>query len=342
MSIQRSEFGKTSSGESVSLFILTNCHHQRVTITDYGAILVTVEVADRNGQVENVNLGYNDLSRYLERHPYLGSTVGRFCNRIARGKFQLDGHEYSLVINNGPNHLHGGTIGFDKQIWTSQTFEEQDHSGVRFALTSPDGQEGYPGTLQISAEYRWTDSNELVYQFRAVVLDKPTVLNLTNHAYWNLKGLNQGDVLDHELQLSCDHYVAVDETLIPTGEIADVRGTALDFREPHLIGERILELPATKGYDHCFVVNGQSGQLRTCAVAKNVASGRVMEVLTTQPGVQLYTGNHLGGGFSPHSGFCLETQHFPDSPNKPQFPSTRLNPGEEFSETTIHRFSVME
>ena len=337
MKIERVDFGKTPSGIPVSLFSLINSHGNRVALTDYGAIITSVEIPDRNGDRTNVNLGFPTLDGYLERHPFFGATVGRFCNRIAGGKFELDGRLYELVVNNGPNHLHGGTVGFDKQVWEATELSSDSRIGVRLTLQSPDGQEGYPGNLSVTAEYSWNDQNELAFTFRAST-DKATVLNLTNHSYWNLSGAGQGNIHAHQLQLLCHNYLAVDDTLIPTGKIESVAGTPLDFLESHPIGERIDQLPATKGYDHCYVVDGQAGQLRRCAVAKDPSSGRAMEVLTTQPGVQLYTGNHLSGKYGQHAGFCLETQHYPDSPNQPTFPTTRLNPGEQFEETTVHRF----
>ncbi|MEZ6136129.1 MAG: aldose epimerase family protein [Pirellulaceae bacterium] len=339
MTIQTTDFGKTADGQTVQLFTLTNSHGNQVQLTNYGAIITSVEVPDRDGKRANINLSFPDLQGYLERHPFFGATVGRFCNRIALGRFSLDGKAYTLVQNNGPNHLHGGTVGFDKLLWQAEEIKTDTHVGVRFQVISPDGQEGYPGTLQVSAEYTWNDQNELAYTFVATT-DQPTVINMTNHSYWNLAGAGNGTVLGHELILMCDNYLAVDDTLIPTGEIKPVAGTALDFREVHKIGERIEQLPMTKGYDHCYVINGDAGQLRTCGIATDPSTGRVMEVLTTQPGVQLYTGNHLSGKYTQHAGFCLETQHYPDSPNKPQFPTTRLNPGQTFKETTVHRFSV--
>lgn len=340
MSLEKSDFGKTADGQAVSLFTLTNKHGHSVQLTDYGAILVSVNVPDRGGKVENVNLGYSTLDGYLARHPYFGATVGRFCNRIARGQFQLDGQNYKLAINNGPNHLHGGIVGFDKLIWCATESSTANGTGLKFHLRSPDGQEGYPGTLEVVAEYSWNDANELAFTFHATT-DKPTVVNLTNHAYWNLGGVTSGAVLDHQLTLSCDRFLAVDDSLIPTGELAEVAGTPLDFRTARSIGERIAQLPATKGYDHCFVVNGQAGALRPAARVVDPKSGRVMEVLTTQPGMQLYTGNHLEAPFVQHAGFCLETQHYPDAPNQPSFPTTRLNPGERFQQSTVHRFTCV-
>ncbi|MCA9126509.1 MAG: galactose mutarotase [Planctomycetales bacterium] len=339
MTVQQSSFGSTNEGVEVSLFTLTNKSGSFVTLTNYGAIVVSVEVPDRGGNLANVNLGFPTLAGYLERHPYLGSTVGRFCNRIAKGRFALDGSEYDLVINNGPNHLHGGTVGFDKVVWKAEPVEQPGRSAVRLSAEFADGHEGYPGKLSVTALYGWSDDNELSYTFRATT-DQPTVINMTNHAYWNLAGAAAGDVLKHQLQLECSHYLEVDETLIPSGRLVDVAGTPLDFTEYHELGERIEVLSATKGYDHCFVINGPAGNLRKAAHVREPITGRTMEVSTTQPGVQLYTGNHLKGAHAQHSGFCLETQHYPDSPNRPEFPSTRLNPGEVFEETTIHRFST--
>jgi aldose 1-epimerase len=339
MAIHSREFGKTQDGTIVTLFELTNQHGNIVRLTNYGAILTSVEVPDRQGRRANINLGFDNLDEYLRGHPYFGSTVGRFCNRIAGGKFALDGKTYSLAVNNGPNHLHGGIVGFDKRIWEAETIDSDSQQGVRFTLLSPDGEEGFPGNLQVVAEYSWNDANELSYAFRAST-DQPTVLNLTNHAYWNLAGVEHASIGRHVLQLDCNQFLAVDDSLIPTGDFANVEGTPLDFRQPHAIGARLSELPATNGYDHCYVVLGTAGQLRRCAQVFEPSSGRSMEVLTTQPGVQLYTGNHLGGKFPAHSAFCLETQHFPDSPNKSQFPSTRLDPDQPFYEATVHRFST--
>ncbi|MEM7473501.1 MAG: aldose epimerase family protein [Planctomycetota bacterium] len=341
MSISTQNFGSID-GQDIHLYELRNQQEHCIQLTNYGAILVRVEVPDRNGKIENVNLGFSSLEKYLAGHPYLGSTVGRFCNRIAAGKFNLDSNSYELAINNGPNHLHGGIVGFDKLIWAAEILEGSQDCGVRFSLESPDGQEGYPGTLQIVAEYRWNDSNELSYSFQATT-DKPTVLNLTNHAYWNLGGVGSGDIRGHELKLFCDRYLDVDADLIPTGELVPTDGTSLDFADFRTLGERLDEFEVTKGYDHCYVVNGEAGgEARVAGIARDPQSGRCMEVRTTQPGMQLYTGNHLEGDFEAYSGFCLETQHYPDSPNKPEFPTTRLNPGETFSQQTIHRFFVAD
>lgn len=344
MKIDISPFGSTPNGQEISLYTLTNSNGNIVRLINYGAIVTSVEVPDRGGKRANVMLGFPNLAGYLQRHPYFGATVGRFANRIAQGKFELLGKSYSLVTNNGPNHLHGGTIGFDQKVWTATSQQRENGLEVQMKTFSPDGEEGYPGRLDIQANYRWSDENELTFEFIATT-DAATVLNLTNHGYWNLNGVGSGDIRSTELKLFCDNYLPVDETLIPTGQIASVEGTPLDFRQPRKLGERMGQLPATNGYDHCLVVNGQAGKLRPAARAFDSTSGRVMEVETTQPGMQLYTGNHLGGdassgGFSQHTGFCLETQHFPDSPNKPSFPTSVLQPGETYREVTAHRFSV--
>lgn len=342
MKIEKSDFGVTPSGQKVSLFTLTNSHGNTVQLTNYGAIIVSINVPGRDGKPTNINAGFDKLEGYLERHPYFGATVGRFCNRIAKGKFSIEGKEYSLAINNGPNHLHGGEVGFDKLVWDAEEVKSDNSVAIRFHVLSPDGQEGYPGNLDTTAIYSWDNDNRLSFQFLATT-DKPTVLNLTNHAYMNLGGPGSGKVTEHQLQISSDKYLAVDDTLIPTGQYTPVEGTPLDFRKAHAIGERISQLVATSGYDHCFVLNGEAGKLRPCAIVVDPKSGRALEITTTQPAVQLYTGNHLGGtpsnaGYKQHEAFCLETQHYPDAPNKPEFPTTLLKPGQKFDQTTVFRF----
>jgi aldose 1-epimerase len=344
MSITHEPYGSTEDGKPVQLYRLTNAHGNFIELTDYGAILVSVNVPDRKGDRANVTLGFDSLDGYLQRHPYFGATVGRFCNRIADGEFEIDGTTYSFVTNNGPNHLHGGTVGFDSQMWEVEEISGDSVVGLRFTLVSPDGQEGYPGTLTTLVEYRWSNDNEMTIHFEATT-DAPTHVNLTNHSYFNLGGAGTGKVLDHQMQIDAERFLSVNESMIPTGVLANVADTPLDFRQPHAIGERIEQLESTNGYDHCFVVSGEPGELRSCAVAVDPKSGRAMEVKTTQPGVQLYTGNFLGGnessnGYGQHSAFCLETQHYPDSPNQPAFPTTLLKPGEQLDETTIYRFFV--
>ena len=347
-SIESKPFGQTQDGQAVNVHTLVNGHGVRVKLIDYGATLISVETPDKNGKLANITLGFPTLAGYLQRHPYFGSSVGRYGNRIAGGKFKLEGREYTLATNNGPNHLHGGLKGFDAVVWKSQEIKEPSEVGVRFTYRSKDGEEGYPGNLDVTVTYLLTNNNELRIDYAAKT-DKATVVNLTNHAYWNLAGAGSGDILKHELIIAADEYLPIDDTSIPTGQPAAVKGTSFDFTTPHAIGERIGELKKpphqTKGYDHCYVLRGQQGKLELAARAKDPASGRVMEIFTTEPGVQLYCGNFLdgsegGGGFKQHDAFCLEAQHYPDSPNQPQFPSTVLKPGETLKSTTVHKFSV--
>lgn len=341
-------FGKTKDGQEVNVHTLTNLKGMRVKLIDYGATLISVETPDKNGKLANVTLSFPALDGYLQRHPYFGSTVGRYANRIAGGKFSLDGKTYTLATNNGPNHLHGGRVGFDAKLWQAEGVSSAEMVGVKFNYVSPDGEEGYPGKLDVTVTYSLNNANELRIDYVATT-DKATVLTLTNHTYWNLGGAGSGDILQHELTLAADKYLPTDDTSIPTGVLADVKGTPFDFTQPHAIGERIGELKKephkTKGYDHCYSLRGQKGQLELAAHVKDPASGRVMEVFTTEPGVQLYCANFLdggagGGGFKQHEAFCLETQHYPDSPNKPEFPSAVLRPGQTYRTATMQRFSV--
>jgi aldose 1-epimerase len=342
MTIEKKPFGKTADGKPVTLYTLSNNQGNTVELIDYGAIVVSINVPDRSGKKTNVTAGFSSIDGYLERHPYFGATVGRFCNRIAMGKFSLEGKTYSLAVNNGPNHLHGGEVGFDKRMWQVAEVKADNSVGLKFTYVSPDGEEGYPGTLTTIAEYRWDNNNCLTLDLQATT-DKPTVLNLTNHAYFNLGGAGSGTIHQHELTLACDQYLPVDESMIPKGALAPVAGTPLDFTTPHKIGERIAQLKETNGYDHCFVVKGRAGELRDAAKVVDPASGRTLSIKTTQPGIQLYTGNFLDGkpgnaGFKTHEAFCLETQHYPDSPNQPSFPSTVLRPGEKFHQVTTFTF----
>lgn len=344
MAIDKKPYGKTPDGKSVTLYTLTNDSGNTVELIDYGAIVVSINVPDKSGKKTNVTAGFASLDGYLQRHPYFGATVGRFCNRIAKGKFTLDGKTYSLATNNGPNHLHGGEVGFDKRMWQVSEVKGDGTVGLRFTYVSPDGEEGYPGTLTTVAEYRWDNSNTLTLDLSATT-DKSTVLNLTNHAYFNLGGSGSGTIHNHELTLACDQYLPVDADMIPTGVLADVKRTPLDFTTTHKIGERIGQLKATNGYDHCFVVRGKAGELRPTAKVVDPASGRTMEIKTTQPGVQLYTGNFLDGGqgnagYKTHEAFCLETQHYPDAPNQPSFPTAVLKPNEKFHQVTTFTFGV--
>jgi len=343
MQIQSVPFGQLADGHDVALFTITNSRGNSIRLTNYGAILMDVNIADASGNVANVNLSFDSLQPYVDRHPHFGSTIGRFANRIALAQFTIDGKTYQVTKNHGRHHLHGGDVGFDHLLWQAETFNDGDVAGVRFTLVSPDGMEGYPGTLTTVAEYSFNESDELAMIFTATT-DAPTHVNLCNHSYWNLGGAGSGDVLDTILTIEADQVLDVDADLIPTGKINDVAGTGLDFRTPTPIGKNIQQYEATKGFDHCFVVRGTAGELRKAARAEDPTSGRVMEVWTTQPAMQLYTGNHLpanerSGGYGRHDAFCLETQHHPDAPNQPTFPSTLLKPGETLMQKTVHRFS---
>jgi aldose 1-epimerase len=348
MSIERSSFGRLPDGREVSLFTLKNERGMTLRFTDYGLIVTEVHVPDREGRPGNVVLGFDNLPRYLQGHPFFGAIAGRYANRIGRGEFQLDGRTYSLATNNGPNHLHGGLAGFDKKLWTAGTSQiTPERASVELSYVSQDGEEGYPGTLTVHVTYTLTRDNEFRIDYRATT-DKPTVLNLTNHSYFNLAGT--GDILGHVLFLNADRYTKVDGTLIPTGELGSVRQTALDFTQARPIGARNMEAGlANRGYDHNFVINRAGHGLAMAARVTDPDSGRTLECWTTEPGVQLYTFNFApdegivctgGVRFGKFGAFCLETQHFPDSPNKPHFPSTRLDPGDTFRSTTIYRFGI--
>jgi aldose 1-epimerase len=344
MQIESSPFGKTSDGLQVTQYKLINANGNSVEMIDYGAIITAIRVPDKDGKRINVTAGFDSMAGYLGKHPYFGATVGRFCNRIAKGTFSIDGKAYTLAVNNGPNHLHGGLVGFDKQIWKTSKIQTDKHVGLKFELTSPDGQEGYPGTLRTVADYLWDNEDRLTIRFTATT-DKATHVNLTNHAYFNLSGAGSGTVYKHQLALASDQILEIDATMIPTGKLASVKGTAMDFVDAHAIGDRIQELKETNGYDHCYVVRGSAGQLRLAAKVTDPASGRTMEVQTTQPGIQLYTGNFLDGSdanarFQRHEAFCLETQHFPDAPNHKSFLTTLLLPNQTLSETTTYQFGV--
>lgn len=337
--------GKTADGTNVDLYTLTNRNGLRAKIMTYGATLIAVETPDRNGQIANVTLALDSLQDYLKGHPCLGSTIGRFANRIAKGRFSIGGTQYTLATNNGPNHLHGGIRGFDKVVWKAKPIEAKGAVGATFTYNSADGEEGYPGNLTATVTYSLTDDDELKMEYSATT-DQTTVVNLTNHTYWNLADGGAGDVLQQELMINADHYLPADAGLIPSGEIRSVNNTPLDFTQPKAIGSHIAELG---GYDHCFVLNKKEGESGPSLAARAVApkSGRVMEVFTTEPGIQLYTANGLdgrlhGGGraFKKFFGFCLEAQHYPDSPNQPQFPTTLLKPGETYRQLTVHKFRV--
>jgi aldose 1-epimerase len=312
----------------------------------YGATLTELHVPDKSGTMGDVVLGCDNLGQYLKGSPYFGATVGRVGNRIAKGKFTLDGKEYTLAVNNGPNALHGGIKGFDKRVWAARTVRSDDGPAVRFTYHSPDGEEGYPGNLDVTVTYTLTNQNALRLDYSAKT-DKDTPVNLTNHTYFNLAG--HGDILNTELMLNADKYLAVDDTLIPTGEMKDVKGTPMDFTTPHTIGERINQVGGDpKGYDHCYVINGGGKSLTLAARAFEPTSGRVLEMQTTEPGVQFYTSNFLDGSltgkggvkYAQHTAFCLEAEHYPDSVNHPEFPSTILHPGETYHQRTEYRFTT--
>ncbi len=344
MKIESKPFGTTQDGRDVTQFTLINAHGHRVSVMNWGATLLDVEVPDRDGKLANVNLSFDSLKPYVDGHPYFGSTVGRFCNRVEGGKFTIDGKEYQVTLNAGKHHLHGGKANFSYQFWEAEQYESDDAIGVRFTLTSPDGQEGYPGKAIVTVDYSWNDKSELKIAFTAKT-DAPTHVNLTNHSYWNLGGAGSGSAMDHVAVIEADQWLDVDEDLIPTGKLNDVEGTVLDFRLPTSLGERLGQLSATNGYDHCYVVRGELGELRPAARVVDPASGRCLEIETTQPGMQLYTANHLPGnersnGYGGHEAFCLETQHYPNAPNRPSFPTTLLEPGQTLREVTVHRFGV--
>jgi aldose 1-epimerase len=357
MSITKAPYGKMPDGTGIEQYTLANASGMKVKLINYGAIITDVEVPDKNGKVENVTLYRDSLADYREMKdgkpttPYFGATVGRYGNRIAKGRFTLDGKEYKLETNNGPNALHGGLEGFDKKVWKAEEVKEPGLVGIAFTLTSPDGDQGYPGNLKVKVTYSLSDENELKMDYEATT-DKDTVVNLTNHTYWNLAGAGNGDILKHEMMINADHILPVDNTLIPTGKLDPVKGTPYDFTNPKPIGKDMPPFDLAKnegGYDHCFVLNRKGDGLQPAARVVDPTSGRVMEVKTTQPAVQFYVGNYLdgsisGGGkaYKKHYGFCLENQHYPDSPNQKDFPTTELKPGETYKQTTVHKFSVVK
>lgn len=341
-------------GEEVTLYTLTNANGMEVKLTNYGGIITSVVVPDRDGAMENVTLGFDNLDAYVAGHPYFGNITGRYANRIARGTFDIEGEDFYLALNNGPNTLHGGTTGFDKVVWAAEEVSGDGEVGVKLSRVSPDMEEGYPGNLTVEVTYTLTDADEIRIDYHATT-DEPTVVNLTNHAYWNLAGDGSGTAENHLLTLMASHYTPVDADLIPTGEIAPVAGTPMDFTTPHAIGERIRDdfeqLVLGRGYDHNYVLDRESADdtsLIVAAVVEEPESGRTLTISTTEPGIQFYSGNFLdateigaaGKMYRQGDGFALETQHYPNSPNQPEFPDTVLEPDEEFNSTTIYAFSV--
>jgi aldose 1-epimerase len=351
LSLEQAPFGTTQEGQPVELYTLRNTSGVTVKVMTYGAIIYSLETPDRDGRLANVTANRESLADYEKRSACFGSLIGRYANRIAQGQFRLDGRQVSLPRNGGAHHIHGGVRGFDKRVWKAEPLRGQEFVALKLTYTSPDGEEGYPGTLNCTVRYELNDGNEWKMDYTARS-DKPTPVNFSNHAYWNLAGAQSGTVLDQALTVNADRYLLVDDTLIPTGEMAPVEGTPLDFRAAHGIGERIGQIEGRHfngGYDHCLVLNHrQAGDLTFCAKLKDRKSGRTMEVFTTEPGVQIYSANFPSGAiegpdgyaYPKHAGICLETQHFPDSPNKPQFPSTILRPGETYHSSTIHKFGV--
>ena len=349
--LKKQLFGKTADGHDVDLYTLTNRNGVEIGIMNRGGTVVSIRVPDRNGKVGDVALGFDSLDGYLQDNPFFGALVGRYGNRIAKGRFKLNGVAYKLAVNNGENHLHGGLQGFDKAVWNARDVSEGPLPRLELTYLSKDGEEGYPGNLSVAVVYSLTDANELRIDYSATT-DKDTVVNLTNHSYFNLAGAGEGDILGHELTLYADRFTPVDKGLIPTGELRSVGGTPFDFRKPTPIGARIdakdEQIQFGGGYDHNFVLDSGGGSLTLAARVNEPKTGRVLEVLTTEPGIQFYTGNSLDGkvagkggkAYQKRYGFCLETQHFPDSPNHPKFPSTVLKPGGKYQTTTVYRFSA--
>jgi aldose 1-epimerase len=342
MSITKEKFG-TIDGKEVNLYTLKNSSGFSIKITNYGAIVTSIYAPDKNGNLDNIVLGFDNLESYLKETPYFGAIVGRYANRIAKGKFVLDNQEYTLAVNNGLNHLHGGIKGFDKVIWQAEEFQSVNEIGLKLNYMSLDNEEGYPGNLAVKLLYSITNDNEFKIEYLAIS-DKPTPVNLSHHSYFNLAGTSGRDILDQTLMIAADMYTVVDETLIPTGELRDVGG-AMDFRKPATVGSRINDVPG--GYDHNYVLKNKESFAKVAELSDSL-TGRKMEVFTDEPGVQFYSGNFLDGTLSGHKGvvykkhmgLCLETQHFPDSPNHPEFPNTILRPGEEYKQKTVYKFGL--
>src|SRR5690348_285566 len=349
--VSKAAFGTTKDGQAVDIYTITNSHGVEMKATNFGGEIVSLRVPDKAGKFADIVLGFDDLAGYEENKPYFGALVGRYGNRIANGEFTIDKQTYHLPKNNGPNTLHGGIKGFNKQVWQAEPFENKDGAGLVLTYTSKDGEEGFPGNLKTKVTYTLTENNELTFEYEATT-DKATPVNLTEHSYFNLSGEGNGNILDHVLKLNADRFTPVDKNLIPTGELRPVKGTPLDFTSPTAIGARIddkyEQLVLAGGYDHNFVLNGKGAGMHLAAHVKDPKSGRVLEVYTTEPGVQFYSGNFLDGTvtgknghkYQKRDGFCLETQHYPDSPNHPKFPSTILRPGKTYHSKTMLKFSA--
>jgi aldose 1-epimerase len=350
--MKKEAFGTTPQGSAIDLYTFANAHGMEVRAINYGGIIVSLRVPDKSGHLDDVVLGLSNLHDYLDNKAYLGAIIGRYGNRIANARFKLDGATYTLAANNGPNTLHGGNVGFNKLVWNAEPFENEHGVGLIFTHTSPDGDEGYPGNLKVKVTYTLTDQNELIFDYEATT-DKATPVNLTQHTYFNLAGDGKGDILGHHVTLNADRFTPVNGDLIPLGELRPVKNTPFDFTQSTAIGARINDkdeqLTLGHGYDHNFVIRRSGTGAELTARVHEPGSGRVMEVFTTEPGVQFYTGNFLDGvaGKNGHVykqrfGFCLETQHFPDSPNQSAFPTTILRPGETYRSRTMYKFSVQK
>ena len=348
-SVDKQSFGKTDDGKEVFLYTLKNAHGMEVVISTFGGDVMSIKVPDKAGKIADVTLAFDNVADYEKPGPYFGAIVGRYANRIANGSFKLDGKEYHVPQNDGPNALHGGNKGFDKRVWDAKQSSDASGQHLHLHYLSKDGEEGFPGNLNVDVTYTLNGKNELELHYVATT-DKDTVLNLSNHTYFNLKGQGQGNILDHKIMINADRFTPVDATLIPTGVLQPVEGTPFDFRKLTVIGARIdddnEQLKLAHGYDHNWVLNG-GGKVRLAAKVVEPTTGRVLEVLTDQPGLQFYTGNFLNGSakgkgsvYNKRDGFCLETQHFPDSPNHPNFPTTELKAGEKLESTTIFRFTT--
>lgn len=344
MNIDSTIFGQTPNEDKVSVFTLENDNNICVKITNYGGIITELHVPDRNGNIDDIVLGFDNLNDYLNNNdPYMGALIGRYANRIAKGHLKINDVEYQLAVNNGSNHLHGGNIGFDKRIWRAVELKNKEFVGLKLSLLSIDGDENYPGNLKVNVTYKLNNKNELAIEYKAES-NKDTVVNLTNHSYFNLAGAGNGLILNHNLKILADKYTEVTDEAVPTGEIKSVKNTVMDFTDVHKIGERIQGVQG-RGYDHNYVLNKKDDELALAAEVYEETSGRCMKVFTTKPGMQFYTGNYVENVngknekvYQPHSGFCLETQYFPDSPNQPEFPSALLKAGEKYNHTTVFQF----